>query len=221
MHNIPTNQKEVPVQTILILLAKSMVIGLVASIHLGPVGVLCIQRTLSRGMLSGFISGMGAAAADAFFAIVAVFGLSVIINFIESQQLFMRTAGGAILIILGIRIFLSNPVKTMRARRNNQQSRLSDFLSVLLLMLTNPLAIFLFLAAFASLELVKPNPGPLIAGTIVTGVLTGAALYWFLLSGMINLFRNRVRLRILFRINRSAGVLIVMFGIAALLSILI
>ncbi len=198
-----------------------MVIGLVASIPLGPVGVLCIQRTLSRGMLSGFISGMGAAAADAFFAIIAVFGLSVIINFIEAQQIFMRTAGGAILIILGIRIFASNPVRAMRAGRNHQQSRLSDFLSVLLLMLTNPLAIFLFLAAFAILELVKPNPGPLIAGTIVTGILAGAALYWFLLSGIINQFRSRFRLRILFRINRSAGMLIVIFGIAALLSIFI
>ena len=217
----PDYKIALPLQPILILLAKSMAIGLIASIPLGPVGILCIQRTLSRGVLSGFLTGMGAAAADAFFAVVAVFGLSFIINFIESQQFLMRTAGGALLIMIGLRIFLSNPVRVLRADRNNQQGRLSDFFSVLLLMLTNPLAIFLFLAAFASLELVSPNPGPLVAFTIVTGILAGASLYWLLLSSFINIFRNRFRIRMLFRITRSAGALIILSGIASLLSIII
>jgi len=209
------------VQEIVILLIKSLAIGLIASVPLGPVGVLCIQRTLSRGYLAGFVSGMGAAVADAFFALVAILGLSVIINFIETQQFLMRAAGGLILIFIGVRIFISNPVRLMWSGRNNNQNHFSDFMSVLLLMLTNPLAIFLFLAAFASLELVTPKPGLLASFAIVTGILAGGALYWLLLSSIINQFRNRFRLRILFRINRSAGVLIVVFGITALLSLLI
>lgn len=150
--------------TIAVLIIKSVIIGILASVPLGPVGVLCIQRTLSRGYLAGFISGMGAAVADGIFAIVAILGLTVIINFIESQQFLMRIAGGAILLIIGTRIFMSNPVKQIRQGRQNRNGYYSDFFSVLLIMLTNPLAVFLFIAAFASLELVSPDPGPVMAG---------------------------------------------------------
>ncbi len=207
-------------QTIFLLLTKSIAIGILASVPLGPVGVLCIQRTLNRGLLSGFLSGMGAALADTLFAIVAILGLSFIINFIEAQQLFMRVAGGSILMIIGVRIFNSNPVRQLRQNHNSRQSYFSDFFSVLVLMITNPLAIFLFLAAFASLELVTPDPGPMVAGAIVTGILAGASLYWFILSSFISRFRKKFRLRILLRINKTAGAIIVFFGFAAIISVL-
>jgi len=207
-------------QAIIFLLTKSMAIGILASIPLGPVGVLCIQRTLNRGLLSGFLSGMGAALADTLFSIVAILGLSFIINFVEAQQVFMRVAGGSILLIIGVRIFYSNPVRQIRQNHNGRQSYFSDFFSVLVLMMTNPLAIFLFLAAFASLELVAPDPGPMVAGAIVTGILAGASLYWFILSSIISRFRNKFRLRILLRINKTAGAIIILSGFAALISVL-
>jgi threonine/homoserine/homoserine lactone efflux protein len=205
-------------QSIFILFGKSIAIGILASVPLGPVGVLCMQRTLSRGLLSGFISGMGAAVADALYAVVAILGLSVIINFIESQQLFMRAAGGVILLIVGIRIFYTNPVKQIRQGRKNTRNHFTDFLSILILMLTNPVAILLFIAAFASLELVKPDPGMLLAGIIITGILTGATMYWLIFNSLINHFRTRFRLRMLFSINRTAGSLIFIVGIVAIIS---
>lgn len=206
-------------QTILLLLTKSIVIGLVASVPLGPVGILCIQRTLSRGRLSGFISGMGAALADALFAIVAIMGLSYIINFIEAQQNIMRLAGGLVLLFIGIRIFYSNPVRMIRQNRADRNSHFSDFFSVLILMLTNPVAIFLFIAAFASLELAASEPAAMV--TVVTGILAGGSLYWFIFSSLIARFRNSFRLRVIFRINKTAGAIIVVAGITAVISLIL
>ncbi len=207
-------------EAILILLTKSIVLGVLASVPLGPVGVLCIQRTLSRGRLSGFISGMGAAIADAFFAFAAIMGLSVIINFIEAQQVLMKAAGGAILLIIGLKIFFSNPVRSLRQNKVAGQNLVTDLFSVLVLMMTNPLAVFLFLAAFAGLELVGTNPGPLFSSIIVSGIFFGASLYWFTLSSVIYSFKERFRLRLLFRINKTAGLIIVFFGLLAVISIL-
>ncbi len=208
------------IQPVVLLLIKSVVIGILGSVPLGPVGVLCIQRTLSRGRLSGFISGMGAAVADGLFAVVAILGLTVIINFIEAQQFFLKLSGGIILLIIGSKIFFLNPVRKLRQDHSGRQTYFSDFFSVLILMLTNPLAVFLFLAAFASLQLVSPDPGPVLSGVIVSGILVGASFYWFMLSSLIERFRGRFRIRLLIKINKYTGVLIAVFGFVALISLL-
>jgi threonine/homoserine/homoserine lactone efflux protein len=205
----------------LILLSKSIAIGIIASVPLGPVGALCIQRTLSRGLLPGFFSGMGAAVADALFACVAILGLSCITNFIDSQQDIMRTAGGGIMLFLGTRIYFSTPVARPGVERTRKGGNFSDFFSVLILMMTNPLAIFLFLAAFASLELTGPDPGTLPAVIIVTGVLAGASAYWLIFSTFIDYFSNRFRPKLLFNINKTAGIIILVLGVTAIISVLI
>lgn len=206
-------------QPIVLLLIKSLAIGILGSVPLGPVGVLCIQRTLSRGLLSGFISGMGAAVADGLLAMVAILGLSVIINFIEAQYIFIKLSGGIILLIIGSKIFFSNPVNELQQNHSGCQTYFSDFFSVLLLMLTNPLAVFLFLAAFASLQLVSTDPGPVPSGVIVSGILIGASFYWFILSSLIERLRDRFRIRGLNKINKYTGVIIAVFGFVALISL--
>jgi len=200
---------------------KGLIVGFLASVPLGPVGVLCIQRTINKGRISGIFSGMGAATVDAFFALVAAFGLTFIINFIEEQQFYIQLIGGAVLIFLGIRIFKANPIKQIRRQRKKKNKLIEDYISVLLLTLSNPLAVFLFVAAFAGIGIVGPNDGILKSWLIVLGVFGGAMIWWFTLTFLINVFRKKFRLKQLWWINKIAGLIIIVFGIAAMFSIFI
>lgn len=199
---------------------KGIIIGVLVSIPLGPVGVVCIQRTLNRGRWAGFFSGMGAAFADTIFAIIAVLGLSFIINFVEEHQLYFKIIGGVFLIFLGYRIFYTNPITQIRRQRNNKNNLFEDFLSVFLLTLTNPLAVFLFLAVFASLGILADELNYYVAFYIVLGITLGAALYWFSLSSFVNAFRKKFRLKSLWWLNKISGMSIMLFGLAAIVSLL-
>lgn len=204
----------------LLYIVKGIIIGILASIPLGPVGVVCIQRTLNRGRFNGFASGMGAAIADTVFAIIAVLGLSFIINFVEEHQLYFKIIGGIFLVFLGYRIFNTNPVVQIRNQRRNKNSIFEDFLSVFLLTLTNPLAVFIFIAVFASLGILADELNYFVAFYIVLGITLGAALYWFSLATLINAFRKKFRLKSLWWINKIAGLSIMIFGLAAAISLL-
>ena len=200
-------------------LIKGLIVGFLASIPLGPVGVLCIQRTINKGRYSGLISGMGAATVDMFFALVAALGLTYIINFIEEQQFLIQLIGGGVLIFLGTKIFNTNPIKQIRKHRRKKNKLIEDYLSVFFLTLSNPLALFLFVAAFAGIGMVTSKDSSLKSALIILGVFIGAMLWWSILTSLIDLFRKRFRLKQLWWINKIAGVLIIIFGVAAMLSI--
>ncbi|SKC14912.1 Threonine/homoserine/homoserine lactone efflux protein [Alkalitalea saponilacus] len=194
-----------------------MIVGFSASVPLGPIGVLCIQRTLQRGRLSGFVSGLGAAVSDTIYAIIAGFSLSFIVAFIEEHVIWMQLIGATVLIILGVHIFRSNPAVQLRRQRRRKSSYLQDFFSTMLLTISNPLALFLFLAFFAGLRVVDPAMG--LAGqlTLVGGVLIGASSWWLLLTTIVGFFQAAVNLRRLFWINKIAGATIIVLVIIALM----
>lgn len=198
---------------------KGIIVGLLASIPLGPVGVLCIQRTLNKGRMSGFLSGMGAASVDAIFALIAAMGLTFIINFIEQQRFFIQIIGGIVLIIMGLIVFYKNPVKQMRRQKRGKSTPYQDFFSVFLLTLSNPVAVFLFVAALASIDIVSVESPILSTLFVVSGVFLGALLWWVMLISFVDLFRKKFRLKQLWWINKIAGVLITAFGIFAILAI--
>ena len=200
-------------------LVKGIVVGFLASIPLGPVGVLCIQRTINKGRTSGLFSGMGAATVDSFFALVAALGLTFIINFIEEQQFYIQLLGGGVLIFLGTRIFNTNPIQQIRRHRKKKNKLVEDFLSVLFLTLSNPLAVFLFVAAFAGIGLVTSKDSSVKSSLIIAGVFLGATFWWASLTFFVDLFRKKFRLKQLWWINKIAGVIIIVFGIAAMLSV--
>lgn len=200
-------------------LIKGLIVGFLASIPLGPVGVLCIQRTINKGRYSGLISGMGAATVDMFFALVAALGLTYIINFIEEKQFFIQLIGGGVLIFLGTKIFNTNPIKQIRKHRRKKNKLIEDYLSVLFLTLSNPLAVFLFIAAFAGIGMVTSNDSSLKSSLIILGVFLGATLWWSTLTFLIDFFRKHFRLKQLWWINKIAGVLIIVFGVVAMLSV--
>jgi len=200
-------------------LLKGIIVGFLASIPLGPVGVLCIQRTINKGRVYGLFSGMGAATVDSFFALVAALGLTFIINFIEEQQFYIQLFGGGVLIFLGTRIFNTNPIRQIRRHRKKKNKLVEDFFSVLFLTLSNPLAIFLFVAAFAGIGLVTSKDSSIKSSLIIAGVFLGAMLWWTSLTFFVDLFRKKFRLKQLWWINKIAGILIIVFGVAAMLSV--
>ena len=201
---------------------KGIVIGLLASLPLGPIGVMCIQRTLSKSQRSGFVSGLGAASADTLFATVALFSLTVVLSFIEDNMVIIKVLGGISVIIVGMTILLKNPVGQIRRNRAGKGSNLwSDYLSVLLITLANPAYILIFVALFAALG-VNHEGIPYANGLLmILGVLCGTSLWWFLLTFCISFLRRKFRPRHLLWMNRISGSVIVMLGAAAILSIFI
>ena len=197
-------------------LLKGIIVGFLASIPLGPVGVLCIQRTINKGRTSGVISGMGAATVDSFYALVAAFGLTYIINFIVEQQFYIELIGGGVLIFLGANIFNTNPIRQIRRHRRKKNRLIEDYFSVFLLTLSNPLALFLFVAAFAGMGMVDSDNSSFKSSFIILGVFIGAMIWWFALTFFINLVRKKFRLKQLWWINKIAGLIIVIFGAAAM-----
>lgn len=202
------------------LFITGIIIGLMASIPLGPIGVLCIQRTLSKNHRSGFTSGLGAATADVLFASIALFSLTFVMSFIETHMIYIKAVGGICVIIVGVKIFLTNPVVQIRRNRAGKSSLWQDFISLFLITLANPAFILIFVALFAAFG-VRQDMSLVSGLPMITGVYVGGALWWFMLTFVVNLFRTKFRPRHLLWINRVSGVVIVVLGAAAILLIFV
>lgn len=195
----------------LTLIAKGILIGLLVSIPLGPIGVLVIQRTVIKSRAAGLWSGMGAALSDTVYAIIAGFSLTFFIDFIQEHEMIFQALGAMVVLGLGIYIFFKNPVTDLRRNRIRGSTHLQDILSSFLVTFSNPLTVFVFLAVFTSSGVAISLEQPYHAFFAILGIFTGAFLWWFSLSGIVSLFRHKINLRILWWINKTAGVIIVLF----------
>jgi len=195
----------------LTLLAKGILIGLLVSIPLGPIGVLVIQRTVNKSRLAGFWSGMGAALSDTLYAIVAGFSLTFVIDFIRENETIFQTIGALVVLAVGIHVFFKNPVTDLRRNRHRGNTYFQDIISCFLITVSNPLTVFVFLAVFTSSGVAINLEKPYHSFFVILGIFTGAFLWWFSLSGIVSLFRHKINLRILWWINKAAGAIIVVF----------
>ncbi len=192
---------------------RGMLIGLMVSVPLGPMGVLIIQKTLHKGALSGFVAGMGAACADLFYATVAAFGLGFVINAIQTHELILQIIGGIFLIIVGLKIYFDNPLKQIKARKRvTKKGLLGDFLSLFFLTVSNPVTVIVFMAVFAGTSVLGEIPTFLTEIMVLIGVLLGGSTWWYILSTVVNIFRKKFKLRVLITINRISGVIITLLG---------
>lgn len=196
---------------------RGLVIGVSIAAPVGPIGVLCIRRTLVEGRAAGFVSGLGAASADAVYGFMAAFGLTFISTFLIHQQTWIRLIGGLFLLFLGIRTFRA-PVAE-QAAETEEHGLLGNYLSIFVLTLTNPLTILSFAAVFAGLGVGAASGDYLAATATVLGVFTGSALWWLTLSVGVSLFRGKFTPRAMLWVNRISGVVIVAFGVAAVASL--
>jgi threonine/homoserine/homoserine lactone efflux protein len=192
--------------------AKGVVIGFSIAAPVGPIGVLCIRRSLSDGALKGFSAGLGAATADALYGCVAGFGLTAVSGFLVQHRVGLGLAGGGFLCYLGARTLLSRPGPAAPARGD---SHLAVYASTLLLTLANPATILSFAAVFSALGL-GISADYLGAGALVGGVFAGSALWWLILSGGVGLLRSRVDASWMRAVNVASGCVLVCFGIYAL-----
>ncbi len=207
-------------------LFRGIGVGVAASITVGPVAVLCIQRTLSKNRRSGFVSGLGVACADTVMAMVALFFYSILRARIEEYDMLLRVGGGIFVVIVGVYIFLQNPVPQIRRNRAGKTSLWQDFVSIFGFTIANFIIvipyIFAFCAVFkisgSNLTQVGGFDGFLRAAFTIGGFWAGAASWWTLLAFVISLFRRRFRPRHMLTINHVAGIVIGVLGIYSILS---
>lgn len=199
------------------LLIKGLVIGFSIAAPVGPIGLLCIVRTLSAGRASGLVTGLGAATADGMYGCIGGFGVAFLTEILIDQQIWLRLIGGVFLVYLGIRNLTSRPAETAPQVRGS--SLLADFGSTFVLTLTNPMTVISFGAVFASLGVGTSSGTRLDAVTLLIGIFSGSALWWIVLSTSVSLFRVRIQADRLGWINKAAGAIIAAFGTVALMSI--
>ncbi|OGU37461.1 MAG: lysine transporter LysE [Ignavibacteria bacterium GWB2_35_6b] len=196
---------------------KGILIGFAMAVPLGPIGIICIRKTLTEGRLRGLIIGLGAATADLLYACIAAFGLTVISDTLNSQRIWIRLIGGALLLFLGIRIFRAQPKDPKLDINSNGMLR--SYLTTVFLTLTNPLTIFAFIAVFAALG-IGEGLSYISASFLVAGVFIGSSLWFLVLSSGVTLFRNKLDLVGLRWVNKIAGILIIISGVIAFTSLL-
>jgi threonine/homoserine/homoserine lactone efflux protein len=198
-------------------LLRGIVIGFSIAAPVGPIGVLCIRRTLAEGRAVGFVSGLGAASADSFYGAIAGFGLTAVSGFLVDQQTWLRLIGGAFLVYLGVKTFRSRPAE--QAASTEQHNGLPGaYASTLALTLTNPATILAFVAIFAGLGIAESGTDYGSALLLVAGVFGGSAAWWLLLSGGVSLLQTQFTAARLRWVNRLSGIILAGFGLLALLT---
>ena len=195
------------------LLMGGIIVGLMIAMPVGPVNILCIQRTLEAGWRSGVISGVGAAAADMLYGGIAGFSITLVVQFLVRQQFWIHFLGGILLIVIGIAYFFKRP-GAMNEHQQDRESAYSDLRSTFLLTLTNPTTVLSFLAVLAALGMGSHRQWWLTV-FLVVGIFCGSMVWWIVLSSIVNQFRGRINDRILLLMNRFAGLAIGGFGVAA------
>lgn len=202
--------------TILDLLVKGLIVGVVVSAPLGPVGVLCIQRTLNKGRWYGFVTGLGASLSDISYALLTGYGMSFMDQFLTKNQILLQIIGSIMLFLFGVYTFRSNPVQSIRPLSSTPGSYLHNFITAFFVTLSNPLIIFLFIGLFARLSFVMPGSplGFQLVGYIA--IVLGALSWWFGITYFVNKVRTRFNLRGIWMLNRIIGVIVMVLSVAGI-----
>ena len=194
---------------------KGLIFGFSIAAPVGPIGILCIRRSLTSGWPAGLLTGMGAATADALYGCVAGFGLAGVTGFVVGQRAWIQTFGGLFLCWLGLRIILSGTDEKPAAKAPGCAAM--GYLSALFLTLTNPMTILSFAAVFAGMGLGSIGAGHMAAGWLVAGVFSGSMAWWIILSSASSLFNTRMNAKSMRWINRFSGAVLTGFGLAAVI----
>ena len=195
---------------------KGFIIGLCASIPMGPIAILVIQKTLSKGRHAGFVAGLGASVVDTVYAIISLFALAFAQQFIEKHENVILLVGGLILTLIGVSMALSNPFRK-RVRKDGKSNFSSkDFLQAIAMGISNPMAIFVIFALFAFFGIAAATPRDWNVAPIILSVSAGTVVYWFLMSWGLSRFRDKFRLRTILWISRVMGAIVIIIGIVLL-----
>ena len=207
--------------TILEIVVKGMIIGVVASAPMGPVGVLCIQRTLNKGRAYGFVTGTGAALSDILYALLTGYGLSFIYDIISNQAtlFWLQIVGASIMFIFGLHTFRTNPMKNTRNVSRNKSSLLQNGITGFFITLSNPTIILLFLGLFTPLNFMLPEQPFFMQCIGYLSIFGGAMLWWFFITYVVSKLRVRFDVRGIRVINRIIGVAVMLGALIGIILI--
>jgi threonine/homoserine/homoserine lactone efflux protein len=201
-------------------LLKGMLVGVIIAVPVGPVGVLCIRRTIFNGRVAGFVSGLGAATADAMFGMIAGFGLTFVSDLLLDYSDWLRLAGSGFLLLVGIRTLRAEP-RTDSEAQPDAETLVADYASAFALTIVNPITILAFLAIFAAIGFTGPQATVGRAAILVLGVWLGSLSWWAGLAGGAGMLRLSFERQHLVWINRGSGGILLLSGVALLASLLV
>jgi threonine/homoserine/homoserine lactone efflux protein len=194
---------------------KGFLVGFCASAPIGPIAILVVQKSLSKGHKAGFVSGLGASVVDTLYAFIAIFALAFAQKFIDDHKTLILLIGGVVLAIVGLNMAFSDPFRKMKADGESSASP-KDFGQAVAMGLSNPMAIFVMFTLFAFFGLANDAPHNWSVAPIILSVSAGSVSYWFSVSWLLSRFRKNFRMRTILWISRITGALIVIIGIALL-----
>ena len=195
---------------------KGIIIGVLVSAPMGPIGLMCIQRTLNKGRWHGFFSGVGAVFSDLFYAAITCLGMGIVISFVETNKSIIQIIGSVLLFGFGFYTFQSNPSKSLQKTKESGSTYSQDVVTAFLLTLSNPFIIFLYIALFARFNFVDTSETLyyLVVGLI--GIVAGALFWWFIITFLVGKLRRVINIRGLWLMNKVVGAVIMflaLFGI--------
>lgn len=207
----------IQIETFFDIVLKGFIIGVVVSAPLGPVGVLCIQRTLNKGRWYGFVTGLGACVSDLVYAILTGYGMSFVFDYINKNIFYLQLLGSILLLLFGIYTFRSNPVHALRPVSANKGSYFHNFMTAFFVTLSNPLIIFLFIGLFARFAFIEPG---VLVFEQITGYLAialGALAWWFGITFFVNRVKRKFNLRGIWILNRVIGSIVAIVAVGGLI----
>lgn len=199
---------------------KGIIIGICISAPMGPIGVLCIQRTLNRGKYYGIVTGLGATASDLLYAVITGYGMSFVVDFLQLHQFLFQIVGSVLVFAFGFYLSRNNPVRQLAKPTEAKESYMQDFATSFALTITNPLIIVLLMALYARFNFI--NHETQFAQSVVGffSILVGACGWWFCLTSIVNIFRNKFNLRGLRWVNIITGcILMTLSGLGVIMTL--
>ncbi len=203
------------------IISKGIIIGVLVSAPMGPIGMLCIQRTINKGRWHGFVTGLGATLSDVIYASLTCVGMGVVVNFVEANQAPLQLIGSIVLGFFGYYIYQRNPVRSLKKQREKKLSFAQDFVSAFLLTFSNVLIVLLYIGLFARFGFVLPEHSFWLLALGIAGIGRGAVLWWFGLTYIIAKLKIWFNIRGIGLLNRVVGAVIIGLSIIGALSALL
>lgn len=199
------------------IVVRGLAIGILISAPMGPIGMLCIQRTLNKGRWPAFFTGVGAALSDLIYCLLTGLGLSFITDFIETNQLLLQIIGSLVLAVFAFFLFRKNPARTLTTPVDAPNTYWKDFVTGFLLTFSNPLILFFIIGLFARFNFLLPEFRYYHYVSGYTAIFAGAILWWFTITFFVNKVRSHFNVRSLWLINRIIGGILLIMSIIGLI----
>lgn len=198
------------------MIISGLLIGILVSAPMGPVGILIIQRTLNKGRWAAFFTGIGAALSDLLYCMLTGFGLSFITDFISENEMLLQIIGSVVLVAFAIYLFQKNPARSLRKRKENKTSFLKDLVTGFLFTFSNPLILFFIIGLFGRFNFLLPEYQyyHYVAG--YASIFVGALLWWYLITFIINKIRTHFNVRSMWFLNRIIGTILIVMALVGI-----